>query len=238
MKLRFKVEYLVLPILFSLIAYLASNSFIVTGIVLILSLIYFFLVYDRRLYKYIEQHNRFDSCYNFINNFLITIDSKQTLVLTLESVISIMDDGLKEEYQGIIHLEEFERLEYLRKYYPFYVYDLFINVVKLYTDRGGNILDMSKFLLTELRNEQDYNHEYYSLGKRKIFDFSILWFFSLIVLVVLRFALSQYYSMIANQLFYKIMVVFLFIFILISIEVINIKTHHFEKRGADYEQAS
>ena len=208
------------------------------GIVFGISILYFLFLYDRRVLKFMNQYSRFDSCYNFINNFLITIDSKQTLVLTLESVIPIMDEGLKEEYEGIIHLEELERLEYLAKYYPFYVYNLFINVVKLYADRGGNILDMSKFLLTELRNEQDYNHEYYSLGKRKIFDFSILWFFSLIVLIVLRFALSQYYSMIANQLIYKIMVVVLFMFLLVSIEIINIKTHCFKKRGAEYEQTS
>ena len=130
-----------------------------------------------------------------------------------------------------------ERLEYLKKYYPFYVYELFVSVIHLYIERGGNILDMSRFLLSELHNEQDYNHEYNSLGKRKMFDFSMLWSFSLLILVVLRFALHEHYSLISNQLFYQILIVILFLFILVSIEILNIKAHTFRKRGAEYEQA-
>ena len=228
---KVSILYFIVPVIMGVLCYLSSNNIFVSLGVLAVSLMYFLVLFMNRFYKYRLNNDRFRSCYNFVNNFIITLSIKLTLSGALESVTSSMNDEFKEDYQGIEHLTDMEKLKYLKKYFPFHVYELFLNIVSLYEERGGNILDMSSYLLEELRNQNEYLIKTSSMAIRKWVEFAILWFLSLAILVLLRFALSQFFMKISTQLFYQISLSAIFLFVLVSIEILARKAFSINMKG-------
>ena len=223
--------YIIIPFFLGIIAYLASNNLIVGAIVLLLGIIYFFLLFMKNFNNYRTSVKRFKICYQFINTFIITLSIKLTIPSTLESTALSMDDEFKEEYEGIAHLTDKEKLDYLKNYFHFHLYELFLNVINLYEERGGNILDMSSYLLEESRNQNEYLIRTESMAIRKWVEFAILWFLSLAIMVLLRFALSQLFDKIAKQLIYQGTIVGIFAFALLSVEILARKSFKLDLKG-------
>ena len=223
--------YILLPAIFAFIAYLSSSNIIVTGIVFVISTLYFFLIFMREFNNYQIQSKRFKTCYQFINTFIISLSIKLTIPAALESTISSMDDNFKEELKGIQHLPYKDRLAYLKKALPFHIFELFLNVIDLYEERGGNILDMSTYLLEELRNQNEYFIKCESMAIRKMVEFAILWFLSLAILILLRFALSEFFGKVSQQLIYQGSIVAIFVLVLASIEILARKAFRLDLKG-------
>lgn len=227
------IAYISVSFLFGIIAYLSSNNYIIGGIVLITSILYFFLFFMKRFNNYVLSTSRFKSCYNFINSFIISLSIKLTIPGAFESTLLTIDDELKEEIDGISHMSDLEKLEYLKKYYHFHIYELFLNVVNLYENRGGNILDMAQHLINESQNQNSYIIKCESMAIRKWVEFAILWFLSLAILVILRFALSQFFDLISKQLVFIISIGAVFLLVLVSIEILARKAFDIEVKGWD-----
>lgn len=228
---KVSIFYFIIPLFLGIIAYLASNNIIVGGIVLLLGIIYFFLLFMKSFDTYKTSVKRFKACYQFINTFIITLSIKLTIPASLESTALSMDDEFKEEYEGIAHLTDKEKLDYLKGYFQFHIYELFLNVINLYEERGGNILDMSSYLLQESRNQNEYLIRCESMAIRKWVEFAVLWFLSLAIMVLLRFALSQMFDKIAKQLMYQGTIVGIFTFALVSVEILAKKSFKLDLKG-------
>ena len=223
--------YIIVPLFFGAISYIASENFIVMGVTLTISLVYFLLFFMKRHQKYKISVSRFKSCYTFINSFIISLSIKLTIPAALESTLISIDSEAKGEFEGIGHLSDNEKLDYLKKYYHFHTYELFLNIVSIYDERGGNILDLSTYLLNESRNQHEYLIRCESMGVKKWIELSVLWFLSLAIMVILRFALSQFFSLISKQLVYHISIVGVFVLALVSIEVLARKSFSLELKG-------
>ena len=223
--------YIMISLLFGLVAYLASNNFVIGGIVVVLSITYFFLFFMKRFNNYIVLTKRFKSCYQFINSFIISLSIKSTIPGAFESTVLSIENDLKDEIEGINHLSDMEKLNYLKQYYRFHIYELFINVISLYEDRGGNILDMSSFLISESQSQHEYLIKCESISLRKWVEFIILWFLSLAIMIILRFALSQFFDLVSSQLLYKITIVAIFVLVLVSTDILSRKAFDLEVRG-------
>ena len=89
----------------------------------------------------------------------------------------------------------------------------------MWEDQGGNILDYSYFLINEARNNEEYIIECENVNKRKIIEFSSLWILSIVILIVLRFSLNNFYDKLTNLLLYKILIFGFYIVILLSLIV-------------------
>lgn len=225
--------FIIVSLVFGVVSYLSSSNYIIGGIVSLVSLIYFFLFFMRRFKNYQLSTKRFKSCYNFINSFIISLSIKSTIPGAFESTLLTVDEELKEEIEGISHMNDLEKLNYLKGYYHFHIYELFLNVITLYEDRGGNILDMAQHLISETQNQNEYIIKCESLSFKKWVEFTILWFLSLAILVILRFALNQFFDLIAKQLLFKVSIGVIFLLVLVSIEVLTRKSFNIEVKGWD-----
>ncbi len=234
MKTNF-IYYVLIALLFGGIGYLCSDSFIVLGVVALVTLLYFFLFFHKRITNYFEKTKRFSSCYTFINNFIVSLSVKLSISGALETVVNSMDQGFLDEYAGIQHLNDDEKLQYLKKYYHFHIYELFLNVVTLFEERGGNVLDMSTYLLEESRNQEEYTIQTKSMAIKKIVEFVSLWFFAILILVMIRFALSDFFTIIASQIMYQVMVIVIFLFIIFSVEMFSRRAFSVEIKGWENE---
>lgn len=228
---KFSLLYIAIPILFGVTGFLSSNNFIVASIILTVSVLYFLLLFMKRHQMYKVSVSRFKACYSFINSYIISLSIKLTLPSALESTLLSMDEESKSEFEGIDHLNDLEKLDYLKKYYHFHIYELFLNIISIYEERGGNILDISSYLLNESRNQNEYLIRVESMGRRKWVEFSILWFLSLTIMVILRFALSQFFELISKQMVYHITIIGVFLLALASIEILARKSFNLELKG-------
>ena len=101
----------------------------------------------------------------------------------------------------------------------FFLYKMFINVLDLYQDQGGNILNMSDNLIRECTRTEKTLNETLAIGYKHIVEFFLLWIMSFGIVLFMRFGVSEFYLlMIQNNLF----VVMLFVFFIICLGSIHL----------------
>ena len=223
MKKAFLIAILV-SLIIGIIAFLASNNYFVAAGITIVYIIYYFVFAHRKLLKYSKKVDRIHYCYHFINSVLITMSVRDSLEESYRSGVQGSRGDLKHIANEIENMEINERIHYLRKYFNLSIYKMFLNVLEIYIDQGGNILDMADSLINEsTRIEDSLNKTVRSVYKNLI-EFVILWVLSLGVLLFMRFGISSFYlQMLHSPIFIGVLVVF-FIVILFSIHMMIERT--------------
>ena len=128
-------------------------------------------------------------------------------------------------------LTEEEKLTYLNKYFKFDLYRLFVDTIFLWNEEGGDILKMSRYLVEQVRLKEEYLLTCQSITKTKTIEFVVLWSIALVILMALRFALSQFFSYIAKTLIYQIAVVITLLFALFSIYLLLTRINSLNLEG-------
>ena len=221
MKNRLFVIFTLISMVMAAASYLATDNYFMLGGVFVTYLALSLLFYIPRLTNFDKQCQRFHECYHFINNFIISLSIKKAINSALENVVLSMTQEFQEMMGRLDNMMEKEKLKYLAdSYFPFHVYKLFIQIIDLYEEEGGDILEMSKYLLQEARNNEEYITMCRSLASHKYIEISWLWGATVLIIVLLRFTLKDFYSSIKNQPFFLISLGVIFAFIAFSIFVL------------------
>lgn len=223
----------VISVILGVSGFLASGNIIVGVVSLVLPFLYFILFARKSIYKYEVKISRFKECYHFINNFVVSLSIKNSVSSALESTIEAMPSKEFAFSENIDLFSVKEKIQYFSNYFRFHVYSLFIDLINLYEEQGGNILDMSRYLLEETRQVEDYIFRSQNIARKKIVEFAILWFLTLAIMVVMRFALSQFFSTISKQIFFPIGIGLIILFALVSIHIAITKMCHLKIKGWD-----
>lgn len=211
-------------ILFSIIGLIAGvvtyisldNVFYAIG-VLSLYVIVGILVFSPMLQRHSIKVRKYHECYHFINNFVIALSIKKSISGSLESTVNSMPTEFIDIYSGLEAMSDKEKLNYLQTYFPFHVYNLFLQIVSLWEENGGDIIRMSKYLIAETRYNEEYITKTETMSNSKYIEISVLWAFCALIVIVLRFSLKEFYDKIKIQIFYIIAIITLFVFILFTI---------------------
>ena len=95
-----------------------------------------------------------------------------------------------------------ERVIYLKNYFKLAIYKMFLNVLDIYQDQGGNILTMSDNLIRECSRTEKTLNDSSSLGIKHLVEFIVLWALSFAILLFMKFSLKDFYGkMLANPIF-------------------------------------
>lgn len=211
--------FAVVSLLLGGLAYLSTENIIASAAIFGVSFLYFAVFAVRKIKAYLDKINNYNLCYNFINSFIIGVSIKKTVSGGYENASMSNDVDFKKELDSIEHLDVMERLEYLRKYFPYNVYSIFVEEIHLYEDQGGDILKITSNLITESRREEDYLSLIFNKGKSKSVEVIILWVFSFLILAFVRFGLGQFFSTIKDKPLYIAFVAVFFLFVLISFQI-------------------
>ena len=96
---------------------------------------------------------------------------------------------------------------------------MFLNVVDIFSEQGGNILDMADSLLAESTRIEDSLNQAVRTTRKNLLEFVILWGLSLGVLLFMRFGISNFYvMMISSPLFVGLLACY-YLIILFSIHL-------------------
>ena len=204
---------------FAGLIYLASENIFICLFIFLFSLVFFVFIVRRQIDKYREKTRRYHQCYQFINTYLVSLSIKGSMTAARESSYDTSDTKTKEILDSIKEFDEGEKLSYLCKYFKFDLYHLFLDTVSLWNEQGGDILAMSQHLVNQVRLKEEYILFCESTHRTKLVEFIILWVLTLLILISLRFALSQFFTYIIKTIFYQIAVVVVFLFLIVSIYV-------------------
>ena len=94
-----------------------------------------------------------------------------------------------------------------------------IDLINLYNEEGGDIIQMSHYLLNTIREDEEYLVNAERMNRSATIEFAILWSFSLIILAILKYSLSDFFSHIVKSAFYQMSVVCIILFALFSIHI-------------------
>ena len=210
---------LVISFVIGIVAFLASNNMYIGIGVGLVYMLYYFIFAMRKLSKHSKKIYRIHNCYKFINSFLITMSVRNSLEEAYRSGVQGSSGELKHIVQEIENMDNNERLNYLRKYFDLSIYKMFLNVVELYLDQGGNILTMADSLIAESTRIEDSLNKSMNASRKYILEFIILWGLSMGILLFMRFGISSFYlSMLHSPIFLGLLIVY-FLLILFSIHM-------------------
>ena len=224
---------IVISVVLGVSGYLASGNIIVGIVCVVLPILYFLFIAKPMVYKYETKIKRFRECYHFINNFIVSLSVKNSVSSALEATIEAMPEKNFVSDENVDLFSVREKIQYFSNYFRFHVYSLFIDLINLYEEQGGNILDMSRYLLDETRQVEDYIFRCQNISKKRIVEFAILWILTLAIMVVMRFSLSQFFANIAKQLFFPIGIGAIILFALVSIHIAIMKMCNLKIKGWD-----
>ena len=213
------------------ITYIALENIFISLGVLAVYLLISILVLVPMINKYEIKTKRYHECYHFINNFVIALSIKKSTKGALETTVNSMPSEFMDLYEGLENMNDDERLNYLTTYFPFHCYQLFLQIVRFWEDSGGDILKASKFLIEDIRNDEEYISKSHSLFIRKVVEIITLWGFCLFIVVVLRFAIKEFYGKIQTQLIYIVSIIVLMMFILFTIYLLLVKGTSLKIKG-------
>ena len=207
-----------------------DNIFIALGVMVLFALIGT-LIFVPMITKHKNKVKRFHECYHFINNFVIALSIKKSIAGSLESVVNSMPTEFIEMYEGLEYMSDNEKINYLSTHFSFHIYRLFIQILELWEEEGGDILEMSKYLIAEARNSEEYITKSDSLSSHKYVEITVLWGFCLAIVVVLRFVLKDFFASVKHNVIYIVSIVLLMMLVLFSIYLLLSKGTDLKIKG-------
>ncbi len=225
------VLFLLLSLVCGVISYISlSNIFVSLGIIAVYLIVSIVLI-NPLIKQYEIKSKRYHENYHFINNFIIALSIKKSIKGALESTLGSMPSEFNEMIEGIENMNDHEKINYLSTYFTFYSYRLFLQIIDFWEEEGGDILEMSKFLLDDIRHEEEYISKSSTLFTRKVGELISMWGICLLILVVLRFSLKEFYLNIQTQPLFLIAICALFAFLLFTIYLLIYKGTSLKIKG-------
>ena len=175
-------------------AFIASNQWylgIAVGAVALI-LILFYLV--PAIEKYGTLSRKRHECYLFIHGYLVTLSVCMSLEKSFDVATHSMGKDFHRLDETLSSMQAREKVEYLASYFESDLYRMFLSILHLYLDRGGDVLKLSSELTAEASRVEETAQAYDKQAIRKMMSFGFLWLMALIIVMFMRFGLSSFFS--------------------------------------------
>lgn len=216
-------SWIMISVLVGIVSYFSTDSLIIAFSVFIIFFLYYFLIARKYFVNQLKLIDRVHCCYHFINSFLITLSVKESLEDGYQSATRIDNKNLQDHLENLYKLNVYDRVQYLRKFFNLAIYKMFLNIIDIYQDQGGNVLNMSDNLIRECTRTEKTLNETINISNKHLGQFILLWLLSFGIIMFMRFGVSEFYMLMLSQNIFKGM---LFIFFMICL----VSTHLFIKK--------
>lgn len=229
--MNFILVGIVVSIILAAVTFIATQNLIFTLLIFFISSIFFILVVNKSMKRNQMKTHRYHQCFQFINSFIVSLNVTGSMNAAFQRAYETTDEDTKEIIESIKDLNEQEKLSYLIKYFKFDLYRLFVDVINLWNEEGGDIIKMSQYLINQARLKEQYLVNCEIIHRQKTVEFVVLWAITLAILGILRFALSQFFSHIRGSLFYQISVFVIVLFAIFSVYILLMRVNKVDLEG-------
>ena len=221
---KIDIIFVILGIFLGILCYFSTINYIFSIILLVIFVADYFIFMRKKFVHYFSLIERVHTAYHFINSFVISLSVKDSLEEAYQNGIRINNARLNAETKELNEMAVLDRVKYLYGYFNLSIYKMFLNVLDLYQDQGGNILNMSDNLLRECTRTEKTLSDTLSIGYKHLTEFLILWLMSFAILLFMRFSIEEFYLMMLKNVF---IVPLIFMFFLICVGSINLFINSF-----------
>lgn len=221
---KIDVIFIILGIFLGILCYFSIINIIFSMVIFVIFVADYFIFMRKKFIHYFSLIERVHTSYHFINSFVISLSVKDSLEDAYQNGIRINNARLNAETKELNEMPAIERVRYLYGYFNLSIYKVFLNVLDLYQDQGGNILNMADNLLRECTRTEKTLNETLSIGYKHLTEFLILWLMSFAILLFMRFSIKEFYLMMLKN---ALVAPLIFIFFIICVASINLFVNSF-----------
>ena len=230
---RTDLIFILLGFLLGTVCYLSTNSYIFSVLTFLILEVDYFVLMRKKFINCYSLIERVHTSYHFINSFIVSMSVKDSLEDAYLNGTRINNARLNAETKELTEMPVIDRVRYLKGYFNLSIYKMFLNVLDLYQDQGGNILNMSDNLIRECTRTEKVLSDTLAIGYKHLSEFIILWIMSFGILLFMRFSLVEFYQSMLNT---PLIIYMLFVFFLICIASINLFVNAFTNLTIKEEQ--
>lgn len=217
--MKYIIIFFILGLFSGGLSYLASNHLITSLLIGLFIFLYGVIFLKKKIQLSFQNYFKAEQCFYFINSFLISLSMQNSMLDAYQSSLLNVKEPLKTEILKIEHLTVEEKIQFLNEYFAFDIYQMFLNILDVYVNQGGDILLMSELLLKEINRLQQHLLTHSSSILNKTIELVILWAITFGIIIFLRFGLSFFYESLLNDKISIFMVVALFSIFLFSLQL-------------------
>lgn len=199
------------------VAYWSSSSLSFSLLILSLCLACFCFLCLPRVLSLQRKRRIRRECYRFMNAFLTACSVTNSLSRSFEAACEGADGELKETIQSIQSEEVYGRLLFMTPYFESPLYEVFLSIVDIYQNRGGDIISLAGLLLEEATKGEEEAEKRFHSSLGKLLQYGLLWGMSLGIVAFLRFALSTFYASLLSSRTFLLSLFLYFLFLLGSL---------------------
>lgn len=195
-----------------------NNLYIAVGVFLAFALCIWLLggpIYKKFLLFQRKRHE----CFRFINSFVVTLSVSKSIDFAYNHAVEGLGKEVEDLSRSISELSGLEKVEYLDSYFEMPIYRMFVSTLMIYLNEGGDIINLSSDLLSELTRFEESENDVLSANRKNLVQYCMLWGISLGVVVFMRVALANFFELLVNSPLYLGCVIGYFALMLISIIV-------------------
>ena len=230
---KYDLIFIFLGVLLGILCYISTKNLIFSIVILVVFVVDYFIFMRKKFIHYFGLIERVHTSYHFINSFIISLSVKDSFEEAYQSGIRINNARLNAETKELNEMVALDRVRYLYGYFNLSIYKVFLNVLDLYQDQGGNILNMADNLLRECTRTEKTLSDTLSIGYKHLTEFVILWLMSFAILLFMRFSIAEFYMMMLKSPFVAPMIFMFFIICIVSINLfVNSFTNLTVKEGS------
>ena len=211
--------YFVISLYFAAIAFITTNTIYIAGIIFVLFFATFAILINPIIKKSMEKTRKKHELFHFINHFIISLAVTQSVDQAFQDSTIDIKGEQKEVVESIESLTVPDKLTYLKQYFEEDLYRVFLSIVNLYQEQGGDLLEMSSTLFVEATKNEEKQNMMEGLQKKSLIQFGSMWFLSTLILAFLRFGLANFYDILATSVPYLLTAVAYFLVAIASFYV-------------------
>ena len=187
---------------FAFLAYFVTGYIYIGASIGIGFLILSFLFLAPMLKRRREKEKRRHECYRFINSFLIDLSVTDSPEEAYRAASNDAKGEEKEVLEGMNDAPVIERIEYMNSYFSEPYYPMFVSLISVYLEQGGDVLKMADPLLKEASNSEKHGDSMDKQRNAFLVQEISLWGLSYIVLLLIRVSLNSFYANLSKSMLY------------------------------------
>jgi hypothetical protein len=164
-----------------------------------------------------------------MDDFLMSYVLSKDIDTSLEEATKNSSEIVRKYLNPLSNLTSSDKLTRLSSLFRLNQYDFFIALLKESIEKGGNITSNFRLLMVELDHLKANIKEYDLLKRKKTFEFISLWMLVFLILIIVKYSLSNISQIDGNDLVFSVTIfALLAIFALLDIgfRFISIDTRH------------
>lgn len=201
---------LIFLIISNFLIFFVLEDYIINLVFLLVSGLYYFICYMEDK-KYTQKIFKFDECCRFIEFTLTNYKTSNSFTSCFEKSKKVLSKQTIKKIK-----DENTVLESLNIYYKFNIFSIFKNIIEIFSDVGGDIMNYSSSILKECRRLQNINYLNKKRDNLHMFSYFTMWLFAFSILIVAKISLSTTMFNFQDNLFYKILILLGFFLFLVS----------------------